>query len=46
MHTRIDFHRHAQRAPERLERGLGLVMRVPAFQVVDVQRGGRVIDET
>ena len=41
--SRVD--RHAQRARERLEHRLGLVVRVVAAQVVDVQRDQRVVDE-
>jgi hypothetical protein len=37
--------RHAQRARERLEDGLALVVRVVAAQVVDVHRGLRVVHE-
>ena len=37
--------RHPQRARERLEHRLGLVVRVLAAQVVDVQRHQRVVDE-
>ena len=43
--ARIALARHPQRARERLERRLGLVMRVVAAQVVDVQRRERVVDE-
>ena len=43
--ARIELDRHAQRAPERLEHGLALVVRVVAAQVVDVQRDQRVVDE-
>ena len=43
--ARIGLHRHAQRARERLEHGLALVVRVVAAQVVDVQRHQRVVDE-
>ena len=42
---RVGLDRHAQRARERLEHRLGLVVRVVAAQVVDVQRHQRVIDE-
>ena len=43
---RIRRHRHAQRAPESLEHGLGNMVGVAAAQAVDVQRHQRVIDET
>ena len=45
LHARIELDRHAQRPPEGLECGLGLVVRVRALQIVDVQRDQRVIDE-
>jgi len=44
--TRIGFDRHAQRACERLEHGLALVMCIFAAQVVNVQGHLRVIGET
>ena len=43
--ARIGLHRHAQRARERLEDRLALVVRVVAAQVVDVHRRQRVVDE-
>src|SRR5262245_178964 len=44
--ARIGLDGHAQRATERLEHGLRLVMRIRAAQVVDVQGRLRVIDES
>src|ERR1700744_2040793 len=44
--TRIQGQPHAQRAAERLEDRLGLMVRVVALQVVDVQRDARVVRET
>jgi len=41
----VGLARHAQRARERLEHGLALVVRVVAAQVVDVQRHLGVVDE-
>ncbi len=43
--ARIRRDRHAQRLGEGLEHGLGLMVRVVAAQVVDVQRRQRVIGE-
>ena len=43
--ARVELDRHAQRARERLEHRLALVVRVVAAQVVDVQRHQRVVDE-
>src|SRR4029079_2448939 len=45
LRARIELARHAQRARERLEHRLALVVRVVAAQVVDVQRDLRVVDE-
>ena len=44
-HAHIGFDRHAQRPAKRLENGFGLVVRIDAAQVVDVQRHPGVIDE-
>ena len=43
--ARIEFHRHAQCATERLEHGFCLMMRVAAGEIIDVQRYHGVIDE-
>src|SRR5262245_6855972 len=43
--ARVGLHRHPHRARERLEGGLGLVMRVRPAQVVHVQRHLRVVHE-
>lgn len=44
-HARVVFQRHAQRAPEGLEYGFGDVVGVAAFQVINMQRYQRMIDE-
>src|SRR5262244_845180 len=44
--TRVRLEREAKRARERLENGFALVMRILAAQVVDVQGGQRVVDES
>lgn len=41
----VEFHRHPQRAAERLEHRLELMVRIDAAQIVDMQRDARVIDE-
>src|SRR6187551_2222508 len=43
--ARVGLDRHAQGARERLEDRLALVVRVVAAQVVDVNRGLRVVHE-
>ena len=43
--ARIELNRHPQRPCECLEYRFALMMRVVAAQVVDVQRGQRVIGE-
>src|SRR5580698_6787384 len=41
----VEFDGHAQRASERLEDGLDLMVRVDAAQVVDMQRHARMVHE-
>jgi hypothetical protein len=43
--ARVDLDRHSERAPERFESGFGLMVRVGAAEVVDVQGHVRVINE-
>src|SRR5258706_4846315 len=43
---RIELQRHSKGAPERLEHGLALMVRIIAAQVIHVQRELRVIDES
>src|SRR4051812_14677931 len=45
LHPRVELDRDAQGAAECLERSFRLVVRVVAFEIVDVQGDQRVVDE-